>query len=60
MDLKERFLKIYSNIPLSLRKETILVLDNEPLTWNAAYIEVLNNTPKSREILQKLEELKII
>lgn len=60
MNLKERFLKIYSNIPLSLRKETILVLDNEPLTWNVAYIEVFNNTPKSREILQKLEELKII
>lgn len=60
MDTKERFLKIYSNIPLSLRNETILVLGNEPLTWNVAYIEVFNSTPKSREILQKLEELKII
>jgi len=60
MNLKERFLKIYSNIPLSLRKEVIVVLDNEPLTWNAAYIEVFNNTPRSKEILQKLEELKII
>ena len=60
MDLKGRFLKIYSNIPLGLRKETILVLDNEPLTWNAAYIEVFNNTPKSSEILKKLEEMKLI
>ncbi len=60
MDLKGRFLKIYSNIPLGLRKETILVLDNEPLTWNAAYIEVFNNTTKSGEILKKLEEMKLI
>lgn len=60
MTLKERFLKIYSNIPLGLRKEIVLVVGREPITWNVAYIEVFNNTEKSRTILKKLEELKII
>ena len=60
MLLKERFIQIYANLPLSLRKEIILILDKEPLTWNAAYVEIFNTTPKSTKILQKLEELKII
>ncbi len=60
MDIRESFLKIYANIPLSLRKEIILVLDNEPITWNVAYVEVFNKTDKSKEILQKLSELKLI
>ena len=60
MSLKEKFLKIYANIPLGLRKEIVLVLDDEPLTWNAAYIEVVNSTGKSSEILKKLDEMKII
>jgi len=50
MSLKERFLKIYSNIPLKLRKEIILVIDGEPITWNVAYIEVFNNIEKVRKI----------
>ncbi|NCN38884.1 MAG: hypothetical protein GW780_03130 [Candidatus Aenigmarchaeota archaeon] len=60
MALKERFLKIYSNLPLGLREEIIIVLDKKPLTWNAAYIEVVNNTKISDEILKKLEKMGII
>ncbi|MBI2151610.1 hypothetical protein HYU21_02695 [Candidatus Woesearchaeota archaeon] len=60
MNLRETFLKIYADIPLNLRKEIILVLDKEPLTWNVAYIEVTNTTVKSKLILKKLRELKII
>lgn len=58
--LREKFLKIYSNLPLNLRKEIILIIDKEPITWNVAYIEVSNNTKKSKEILKKLKELDII
>ncbi len=60
MGLRERFLKIYSNLPLGLRKEIILVMDGEPITWNAAYIEVKNNTSKGKKILKMLKELDII
>lgn len=59
-EFRERFLKIYANLPLNLRKEIILVLEKEPLTWNAAYIEIYNKTKKCDKILKKLEELKII
>ncbi len=58
--LRERFLEIYANIPLNLRREIILVLEKEPIAWNVAYVEVFNNTEKSMKILQKLRELKII
>ncbi|HLD80764.1 MAG TPA: hypothetical protein VJA40_02065 [archaeon] len=59
-DLKTRFLNIYANLPLGLRKEIIVVLDNEPITWNVAFVEVSNNTPKGLQILKNLEGLKII
>lgn len=60
MELREEFLKIYADLPLALRSEIILVLDDEPITWNAAYVEVYNNTEKSIKILKKLKDLKII
>jgi len=60
MEPRERFLKIYSDLPLGLRKEIILVLDKEPITWNAAYVEISHNTSKATIMLKKLEELKII
>lgn len=58
--LREDFLKIYANIPLNLRKEIVLVIDKEPITWNVAYVEVSNNTEKSKKVLKELKELKII
>jgi predicted transcriptional regulator len=58
--LREDFIKAYSNIPLNLRKEIIVVLDGEPLTWNAAYVEVYNETEKGERLLNKLEEMSII
>jgi hypothetical protein len=61
---KEKFLKVYYNLPLNLREEVILVLDilgeKRPITWNVAYLEVKNNTDLSQEILKKLEDRKII
>lgn len=52
---KDRFLKVYANLPLGLRTEIILVLDGHgPITWNVAYIEITNDTKLSEIILQKL------
>lgn len=60
MGEKEQFLKIYSNLPLGVRKEIVVVIDNEPVTWDVAYIEVENDTEMSKRILSKLKELQII
>jgi len=56
----ERFMKVYSNLPLNLRKDIILVIDKEPITWNVAYLEIKGKTKKGDKILKKLMELKII
>ncbi len=59
--LKERFLKIYANLPINLRDEIILVLpDKGSITWNIAYLEIKQDTKLGEEILKKLEELGII
>jgi len=43
-DLKSKFIKTYANLPLNLRNEIVIVIDDEPLTWNACWVEVENNT----------------
>ena len=58
---KEKFLKIYANLPLGVRQEIILVLEEKgPITWDVAFIEVDNDTELSKIILEKLEKLQII
>ena len=57
---KERFVEIYSNLPLGVRREIILVIENKPITWNAAYVEVSEDTTLGKEILKKIENLGII
>jgi len=58
---KERFFKVYANLPINLREEIVLVLPEKgPITWNVAYLEIDNNTELGKEILQKLINLKIV
>lgn len=59
--LKTRFLKVYSNLSINLRKEVILVIkEHGPITWDVAYTEVENNTELSEKILKDLSNLEII
>lgn len=58
---KEKFLKIYANLPLNVRDEIVCVLSEKgTVSWNVAYLEVKNDTEYAAEILKKLEELKLI
>lgn len=58
---KEKFLKIYADLPLALRDEIVLVLpERGPITWNVAFLEVEQDTSLSKEILEKLKNLEII
>lgn len=60
-ELKIKFVKIFSNLPDKVRKEDIIVvIDEKPYTWNAAYLEVKNDTKLGKEILNKLNKLGII
>ena len=60
MTLKEKFYKIYGNLPLSTRDEIILVIQGEAISWKVVKLEIDNDTELSKEILIKLEELGII
>ena len=58
---KTRFMKIFANLPEKIRREDIIVvIEDKPYTWNAAYLEIKNNTSLGKKILIKLKETKII
>ena len=58
---KSRFIKVYSNLPLGLRNEVVVVLDETgPLTWNAAYVEISQETQIGKKIMDKLEKMEVI
>ncbi|MBS3079517.1 hypothetical protein J4218_05330 [Candidatus Pacearchaeota archaeon] len=56
----EDFFKVYSDVPIDERRLVVVVLDEEPISWNIAYHEIKNNTDRGRKILKILQELKII
>ncbi len=61
MEGKDRFIKVYSNLPINLRNEVILVLPTiGPITWNVASLEINGETEIGQTIINKLIELKII
>lgn len=60
MTNKEKFFKVYANLPLNLRDEIILVINSDPISWRVAYLEIKGNTELGEQILEKLEALKFI
>jgi len=59
-DKKAKFFKIFQDIPETLRKNIIAVIDEKPYTWNVAYIEIRNDTELGKKILKALKELEVI
>ncbi|HLC46519.1 MAG TPA: hypothetical protein VJI75_02135 [Candidatus Nanoarchaeia archaeon] len=55
-----RFFKAYSNLPLEERKNPIMVIDDDPISWNLAYEEINNETKNGEEILKNLIDLEIV
>ena len=60
MENKDKFFKVYANLPLNLRNEIILVIKDEPITWRVAYLEIKGETKLGKQILEKLKALKFI
>lgn len=59
--LRDRFLKVYSNLPLNVREEIIYVVPEKgPINWNVAYLEIQINTPLAKKILDRLADLEAI
>lgn len=60
---RERFLKIYANLPSQAREEIIYITEDEnkrPYTWNSVYTEIINNSSLAGPILSYLERLNLI
>ena len=57
---KEKFLKIYANLPEPEREQIIAVVDGKTYSWNVAYDEISNNTLLGKKILKKMEDLGLI
>ena len=61
LSLREKFLKLYADLPIGVRTEIIATIPEKgPVTWNSAYVEVSQNTPLADQILNQLAEMEII
>lgn len=64
LGLRERFLMAYANLPLSARKEIVVVIEDggikKPITWDVVYLEVSQNTLFGGRVLEKLNSLGLI
>ncbi|MEK7622002.1 MAG: hypothetical protein AAB415_02375 [Patescibacteria group bacterium] len=58
--IRERFLQAYANLPLGSRDEIIIVFEDGPVSWKAAYFEIANDTPRGVKVLDKIEKLNIL
>lgn len=58
---KEKFMRVFANVPEKMRgEEVISVVDDKPFTWNAAMIEIKNDSELGKKILKILEKAGII
>ncbi len=58
--LKAKFLKLFANVPLQLRQEIIVVVDDESLSWSVASVEIKKDTKKAFIILEHLKKIGLI
>ena len=61
--LKEKFLNIYSSVPLPLRDQIIAVggkNNDEELSWRACKVEIENDGPSAESILQQLMKIGVL
>ena len=59
-DKREKFLRVYANIPEGLRGDIIVLVEGKTYTWNTAYFEIKENTALGRKVLKALEDLGIL
>lgn len=55
-----RFFRVYPNLPMFERSNVCCVVDDEPISWHVAYVEITNKTELSKKILKILDKLKLI
>ena len=56
----ERFVRVYTNLPLDERNLPIVVIDGEPFNWRRCNVEITGRTKLGERIGKKLMDLEII
>jgi len=59
-DKREKFLRIFADVPEDLRRNIIAVVDEKTYTWNTAFLEIKDKTELGKKILKILEYTQII
>jgi len=60
MGNKDKFLKVYANLPEPERGQVIVVIDERTYSWNIAYEEISNDTQLGNQILKKMELMRLL
>ena len=55
-----RFLTVYANLPEKLRREIVAVVEEKPYTWDAACLEMHNDTSLGKMIYEQLVKMEIV
>lgn len=56
----DEFMKVYNNLPLEEREQTIIVIDDEPVSWKMAKREITEDTQLGQKISKELKKLDIV
>ena len=56
----DKFMKVFSNLPLVERNQVVVVIDDQPISWNMTYNEMRHKTKFGEKIGKKLVKLDII
>lgn len=59
MDIS-RFLNVYANLPAKIKNQIVVVIDDQPMTWNAVHFELSQETELGKRALKQLIEMEII
>ena len=55
VDARQKFLEVYVSLPFPLRKEIIVVVEGEPISWIIAYKEIKAETGcKGKDLFRPL------
>ena len=57
---KDKFFKVYANLPEPERKQVIAVVDGKPYSWNITYNEISGDTELGKKILKRMEDLELL
>jgi len=63
-DARDKFMRLYPNLPLGERYQTIAILDingkNEPFSWRFVYDQLTYNTELGDRLLEQIVKLDIL